>query len=85
MKVALDNYQLKDLAQCLKNGDYDGVHIMQARLAINELVEARNALAEFKAAYVELTNSVSFADNGEAAYVADQQLMSKFDAVFDQV
>lgn len=37
-----------------------------------------------KAAYVELTNSVSFSDNGEAAYVADQQLMSKFDAAFDQ-
>lgn len=37
-----------------------------------------------KCAYVDLTNSVSFADNGEAAYVADQQLMSKFDAAFDQ-
>lgn len=84
MKVALDNYQLKDLAQCLKNGDYDGVDIMQARLAINGLVEARNALAEFKAAYVELTNSVEFAGNGEAAYVASQQLMSKFDSAFDQ-
>lgn len=44
----------------------------------------RNTLSEAKNAYVELTNSVSFADNGEAAYVADQQLMNKFDAAFDQ-
>jgi len=42
------------------------------------------SLANAKAAYVELTNRVSFADNGEAVYVADQQLMSKFDAAFDQ-
>jgi len=40
----------------------------------------RKALSEAKHAYVELTNSVSFADNGEAAYVADQKLMEKFDA-----
>lgn len=84
MKVALDSYQLKDLAQCLKNGDYYGNDVMQARLAINELIEARKTLEDFKAAYVELSNSVSFADNGESAYVADQQLMSKFDAAFDR-
>ena len=46
--------------------------------------KVRNTLSEAKNAYVELTNSVSFADNGEAAYVADQQLMNKFDAAFDQ-
>jgi len=43
-----------------------------------------HVLADAKAAYVELTNSVSFADNGEAAYVADQRLMTKFDDAFDQ-
>lgn len=36
-----------------------------------------------KSAYVELAISVSFADNGDAVYVADQQLISKFDAAFD--
>lgn len=39
---------------------------------------------ESKTAYVELTNSVEFADNGEAVYAANQALMSKLDAAFDQ-
>lgn len=84
MVVALDSDELNHLRIKLKNGEYDGVDLMHAWLAIDELIDARKTLCKAKSAYVELTNSVSFADNGEAAYVADQQLMSKFDTAFDQ-
>lgn len=56
-------------------------HLQNVQAECNALEQI---IRDFKSAYVELTNSVSFADNGEAAYVADQQLMSKFDAVFDK-
>lgn len=55
----------------------------QAR--IDELEHERDALAahveRYRAAYVNLTNCVEFADNGEGCYVAGGDLMHEFDAI----
>ena len=37
----MNNEQLEVLVMRLKSGEYDGVHIMQARLAAKELIEIR--------------------------------------------
>ncbi len=49
----------------------------------SKLSELDNQFNSARIAYIELTNTVSFADNGEAAYVADLDLMNKFDSIFD--
>lgn len=41
------------------------------------------ALDVYRFCYIQLKNTVEFADNGEAAYVADESLMSKFDGAND--
>ena len=41
MSVALDDAGLDFLRTKLKNGEYDGVDIMHARLAVDELRELR--------------------------------------------
>jgi len=51
--------------------------------AIAEWNKPGDKLSAVRKLYVELTNSVSFADNGEACYLADQELMDKFDKLFD--
>jgi hypothetical protein len=37
----MSNEELQTLRRCLKSGEYDGVHIMQAWLVIDELIELR--------------------------------------------
>lgn len=41
MAVALNNDELKQLRRALKIGEYDGVDLMHAWLAIDELIELR--------------------------------------------
>ncbi|NOY72183.1 MAG: hypothetical protein GXP14_07365 [Gammaproteobacteria bacterium] len=44
----MTNDELKDLRVRLKSGEYDGVHIMQAWIAIDELVKKRIELKELR-------------------------------------
>ena len=48
MSVDLDNKQLQVLRMRLKSGEYDGVHLMKAWLAIDELIEARDEIELLK-------------------------------------
>jgi hypothetical protein len=49
---------------------------------MHERDQLRAQIDAARSGYVKLTNNVSFADNGEAAYVANQSLMDEFDKVF---
>lgn len=58
----------------------------EALAEIRRLERDRDALAahieRYRAAYVNLTNCVEFADNGEGCYVAGGDLMHEFDAIW---
>ena len=48
MSIDLDNKQLKSLRVRLRSGKYNEVHLMNAWLAINELIEARDEIELLK-------------------------------------
>jgi hypothetical protein len=41
------------------------------------------ALEKARAAYVELTNSVGFCDDGHSYHLANSRMMASFDELFD--
>lgn len=48
MAVDLNNAQLKGLRMRLKSGEYDGVHLTKAWLAIDELIDLRGKVERIK-------------------------------------
>ena len=52
----MENKQLEVLMMRLKSGEYDGVHIMKARIAIEELILVRYEKAALTDALKELLN-----------------------------
>jgi len=44
----MTNDELKVLKMRLKSGEYDGVHIMQAWIAIDELINCRDSLKDLE-------------------------------------
>lgn len=71
-----------------KHGEHGGhscAHILKQR---NEQLHTEKAtllaaIDTYRFCHIQLKNTVEFADNGEASYVADEVLMSKFDAAND--
>jgi len=50
MSVDLDDEQLRALRVRLKSGEYDGVDLMKAWIAIDELIEARGEIDKIESA-----------------------------------
>ena len=63
----MSDKQLEVLVMCLKSGEYDGVHIMQARMAVKELIEIRAERDALKGELEKALQAVQFYAN-QASY-----------------